>query len=243
MQNDNRPVGIIGAMDSEVRYLIGCLKESNTEKVYGMEFASGMLCGVPVVVTRCGIGKVNAARCTQYLIDRFNPCAVINTGIGGALAPGLKVGDAVIADGLVQHDFDVTALGYPKGYMCTGKDKDKPTVMVPDKGISAALMEAARRILEGKGVRVTEGLIATGDLFVADSGARAEIENTFGASVAEMEGGSIAQVAQAAGVPFAVLRVVSDTADGQAPTSFDKFEIETAQRSASVIEEFLRGLN
>lgn len=243
MPNDNRPVGIIGAMDSEVRYLIGCLTESNTEKIYGMEFAWGKLCGVPVVVTKCGIGKVNAARCTQYLIDRFNPRAVINTGIGGSVDPDLGVGDALIADGLVQHDFDVTALGYAKGYMCTGKDKDKPTLMIPDSGISAALTEAARRILGGKGVRVAQGKVATGDLFVADPGARTEIRNLFGASVAEMEGGSIAQVAQAAGVPFAVLRVVSDTADGHAPASFDKFEIETARRSASVIEEFLRGLN
>ena len=207
-----------------------------------MEFASGYLCDVPVVVTKCGVGKVNAARCTQYLIDTYKVAAVINTGIGGGLAPGLKVGDAVIADGLVQHDFDVTAFGYAKGYLWTGKDKNKPTIFKPDEKVSKALVEAAKRIFEGTGTEVRRGIVASGDLFVADGEAKKSIFEEFGASVAEMEGASIAHVASFANVPFAVLRVVSDTADGEAAASFDTFEKETAGRSASIIEEFLRSL-
>ena len=164
----NGPIGIIGAMDSEVRYLIGCLKECKITKIYGMEFAAGYLCDKPVVVTKCGVGKVNAARCTQYLIDTYKPSAVINTGIGGGIAPGLKVGDAVVADGLVQHDFDVTAFGYAKGYLWTGKDKDKPTVFRPDAKVSDALVKAAESILKGTGVGIHRGIVASGDLFVAD---------------------------------------------------------------------------
>ena len=238
----NGPIGIIGAMDSEVRYLIGCLKECRTEKIYGMEFASGYLCDKSVVVTKCGVGKVNAARCTQYLIDTYKVAAVINTGIGGGLAPGLKVGDAVVADGLVQHDFDVTAFGYAKGFLWTGKDKTKPTIFKPDEKVSLALVKAAESILEGTGVQVLRGIVASGDIFVAGSETKKSIRDYFGASVAEMEGASIAHVAAFANVPFAVLRVVSDTADGEAAESFDKFEEETTSRSASIIEEFLRRL-
>ncbi|MBR6347527.1 MAG: 5'-methylthioadenosine/adenosylhomocysteine nucleosidase [Spirochaetales bacterium] len=238
----NGPIGIIGAMDSEVRYLIGCLKECKITKIYGMEFAAGYLCDKPVVVTKCGVGKVNAARCTQYLIDTYKPSAVINTGIGGGIAPGLKVGDAVVADGLVQHDFDVTAFGYAKGYLWTGKDKDKPTVFRPDAKVSDALVKAAESILKGTGVGIHRGIVASGDLFVADPETKKSIRDYFGASVAEMEGASIAHVAAFADVPFAVLRVISDTADGQAASSFDSFEQETTKRSASVIEEFLRRL-
>lgn len=236
--NPEMKIGIIGAMDSEVAYLVDQIKNLVVTELYGYVFYSGTLSGRQVTVVKCGIGKVNAARGTQLLIDRFGPGAVLNTGIAGALDPALRIGDAVIATGLIQHDFDVTAFGHARGYLCTGVEHEKPTVFLPDKGLAQALTQAAKRILTDSDV--TEGIIATGDLFVADAEMRRGIHDEFNAAATEMEGAAIAQVASYAGVPFAVLRVVSDNADGNAAGYSDQFEAETAKRSAAIIEEFLK---
>ena len=189
------------------------------------------------MVVQCGIGKVNAARITQALIDRFDPCAVVNSGVAGGVGEGLRVGDIVIGAGLVQHDFDVTALGYAKGYLFEG-EKDRPTVFRSDPALIAALKSAAAGAAPDCGVR--EGVIASGDLFVAKAETKRELRERFGAVAAEMEGASVAQTAHYAGVPFVVLRVISDLADGTAPDSYDSFELETAARSAEVIRRFAK---
>jgi adenosylhomocysteine nucleosidase len=233
-------IGVIGAMDSEVSYLVDRLEGRKTTDIYGYSFHSGSLYGKQVTVMKCGIGKVNAARGTQLLIDRFSPDAIVNTGIAGALDPELNVGDAVIATGLVQHDFNVTAFGHVRGYICTGGDDRKPTSFAPDEKLIQMLRQAARRVLTGSSV--TEGVIATGDLFVADAKTRRGIRDEFSADAVEMEGAAIAQTASYSDVPFAVLRVVSDSADCEASESYDRFEAETAKRSAAIIEEFLKRL-
>jgi len=151
--NTNSKIGIIAAMDSEIEYLVNRLENKVETKISGYAFHSGMLCGKQVVILKSGIGKVNAARGTQLLIDRFSPDVILNTGIAGATSPDLHVGDAVIASGLVQHDFDVTAFGYAPGYLCTGADQDKPTVFLPDNNLSGTLSKAAGQILERAKVR------------------------------------------------------------------------------------------
>ena len=113
-------IGVIGAMDSELAALIAALTQPAQETVQGLVFRTGRLGAREVVLVRCGIGKVSAARCTQVLIDRFAPGAVINTGIAGGLASGLAVGDIVVADGLVQHDFDAAPIGFVRGCVCMG---------------------------------------------------------------------------------------------------------------------------
>ena len=120
MKPEHRLIGIIGAMDSELETLLAAMTEKKQETLYGLTFTTGTLDGCAVVLVKAGIGKVNAARCTQLLIDRFSPSAIVNTGIAGGLAPGLSVGDVVVAAGVLQHDFDVTAFGHAKGYLCTG---------------------------------------------------------------------------------------------------------------------------
>ena len=198
--SSKQPVGVIGAMDSELSSLVAALKGREDRTLHGLVFYTGTLEDSPVVLVKCGVGKVNAARTAQVLIDAFAPSALINTGIAGGVAPGLSVGDAVVADGLVQHDFDVTAFGHAKGYLCTGGDSSKPTVFVPEQKVQDSL---------------------------------------FHASAAEMEGGAIAQAAALSGVPFGVIRVISDLADGTAPSSFDQFEQETADRSAAIVKRTL----
>ena len=230
-------IGIIGAMESEVSRLTSLLKDSYTVGIYDLTFYTGTLGRRKAVIVKSGIGKVNAARCAQLLIDRFEPDAIINTGIAGGTDPSLSVGDIVIGTGLLQHDFDVTAFGHAKGYLCTGKNHDRPTVFPADEGLADALESAAAERFPQR--RVKRGIIATGDLFVADSGKKRELWEVFGASAAEMEGAAIAQTAFFAGIPFAVLRVVSDQADGKAARSFEEFEEETAGLSSDVIESLL----
>ena len=229
--------GIIGAMESEVRHLTSLLQNAETIGIADLTFFTGRIHEKKVVIVKSGIGKVNAARCTQLLIDRFQPDAIINTGIAGGLDPALCVGDVVIGTGLLQHDFDVSAFGHAKGYLCTGAEDDRPTVFSPDKQLVEALAAAAMEHVPAE--RVKRGQIATGDLFVSDKGKKQELWDDFGASAAEMEGAAIAQTAFYGQVPFAVLRVISDQADGKASESFSTFEEETAALSSAVIKSFL----
>lgn len=242
-------IGVIGAMDSETAQLIAHLEGSRKETFSGLDLYTGTMHGKEVTVVKCGIGKVNAARTAQLLIDRFSPDAIINTGIAGGTDPELSVGDTVVATGLVQHDFDLTGFGYTKGAM-SGFEKGRPTVFGCDERLTEALFTAAVRVsgetdesADPSGASddstIAKGLVATGDVFVYDTEIRRFIRDTFGAACTEMEGGAIAQVCALSGVPFAVLRVLSDTAGGEAAESFDAFEKKAADRSAAICETFI----
>lgn len=238
MPTDYTTIGIIGAMDSELSLLLASVKQHQQEDIYGLTFHTGILSGRQIVLVKAGIGKVNAARCTQLLIDHYHPNAIINTGIAGGLAPGLCVGDIVVADGLLQHDFDVTAFGHARGYLCTGGDDSVPTIFHTDKRLSDALAEAARVVLCKE--KVHTGLIATGDQFISGRESKAVIYDVFHASAAEMEGGAIAQVAALSDVPFTVIRAISDLADGTAAGVYDVFEQQAANHSAATVKQTLR---
>ena len=230
-------IGVIGAMDSELAALIAALAQPARETVQGLTFHTGLLSGRPVVLVRCGIGKVSAARCTQVLIDRFAPAAVINTGIAGGLGAGLAVGDIVVADGLVQHDFDAAPIGFVRGCLCMG-DPGAPTVFTPDEPLSALLARTAGNAAGAQ--RVHRGLIATGDRFISGAAEKAAIRSAFpSAMAAEMEGGAVAQAASMSGVPFAVVRAISDLADGTAAASFEQFEQHAADISARAVMQAL----
>ena len=236
---NNKTFGVIGAMESEVAQLRAALSNTETKEYSGLTFYSGSLGENRVVLVKSGIGKVNAARCTQILIDRYAPDCVINTGIAGGIGEGLAVADVVIGTELVQHDFDVRAFGYARGNLCEPSHRDTPTVFRSDESLIEAFRAAASSLLDPK--RVKTGRIATGDLFVASAEAKSDIAGAFGAVAAEMEGGAIAQVAALAGVPFIVLRAISDLADGSSPASFDTFEQETADLSASILRKLIAG--
>lgn len=226
------PIGFICAMDVEAARLIDALEEPATVSVAGIDYHTGRLNGKRAVVVRCGIGKVNAARCTQALIDRFAPGAVINSGIAGGVGEGLRVGDIVIGAKLVEHDFDLSPLGYAKGNICEG-DKNEPTYLSSDETLVAAIRAAAAAAAPDRAVH--DGVIASGDRFVADRETKTELRARFNAMAAEMEGAALAHTAFYAGVPFAVVRVISDLADGGAPASYTDFETETANMSANVM--------
>lgn len=230
--------GVIGAMDSEVAHLFGAMNDRTAESVADLTFYRGIIGSNEVIVVRCGVGKVNAARCAQMLIDRYAPDYVINTGIAGGVGEGLRVGDVVVGSELVQHDFDISRFGYARGYISGVGDGKSPSVFRSDKTLTDAFLRIVYTFLPKD--RVHSGRIATGDRFIADAETKLTLKNDFSAIAAEMEGCAIAQTAAANGVPFIVVRAISDLADGSASESFETFERETADLSARVIEACVR---
>ena len=221
-------IGIIGAMTAETEGLFGALENASWETVSGMRVGRGTLDGKTVVVTTSGIGKVFAAMAAEMLLLRYGVSALLNTGVAGGLAPDLAVCDAVVATDVVQHDMNTTALGEPRGFI-SGLEMIKiPT----DPHLSDALCDAAA----AEGIHTVRGTIASGDLFVADKKVKKDIRSRFGAIACEMEGGAVGQVACVAGVPFAVLRTISDGGDGM---EYDIFMQIAAERSVAVTRRFL----
>ena len=231
-------VGIICAMDSEISGLISSIQNIETVTIADLVFHVGEVSDKIITIVKCGVGKVNAARCTQLLIDRFQPDLIINSGIAGGIDPELSVGDIVIAAEFIQHDFDVTAFGHAKGYLCTGECDDRPTVFRSDERLVSLLEETVRRA--DTKTALYKGRIATGDLFVSDSSMKQRIYREFHAAAVEMEGAAIAQTAAYSKTPFVAIRVISDQADGSAAESFEIFEKKTAELSSAVIVSFLK---
>ena len=229
--------GIIGAMDLEVDTLVKDLQDKKEEKKFGLTFFLGKLKKYEVVIVKCGVGKVNAGRTTQVLISEYSPKYIINTGIGGGLYNQLKIGDIVISTDLIQHDFDVTFLGYAKGYMCTGENNKEPTKYLADKELS----EKIKKVLEKVGGNRTVffGRVLTGDAFIASKEKREELIKDFDGYCCEMEGAAIAQVASLNKVPFTVIRVISDLPSGKGPEDYNSFESEAAKLSSLALETFL----
>ncbi len=232
--------GIIGAMDSEIALLTSEMTGVQTHTAVGLTFYVGTLCGKQAVVVKCGVGKVNAAACAQMLIDRYEVDAVINVGVAGGVSSKLQVLDVVVGTSLVQHDFDLRPFGYVKGFLGRdyGEETDKPTCFEADKALVSRAVKAANDILKGEHA-CYEGVIASGDEFVASSERRVAIASEFDALASEMEGAAIAQVASQNDVPFLVLRIISDLADGSAPVSFETVVQFAADKAAAIIVHML----
>lgn len=195
-------VGIIGAMKVETDGIIALLSEKKEETVSGITFVSGLLGGTAVVVARSGVGKVFAAMCAQTMILRYSPSCIVNVGVAGTLRNDLHVCDLVIADKVMQYDMDTSAIGDIKG-MVSGVEM----IYFPcEERLEKKFFDAAAQM----GVRAVSGTVASGDQFLADPVKKQEIASEFGASACEMEGGAIGQVCYVNGVPFGVLRFISD---------------------------------
>lgn len=231
----NKTVGIICAMELELQGLLDIVEMESTMEKSDATFYKGRIGDTGVVLVQCGIGKVSAAICTQMLIDFYNPDVIINSGVAGALSKEVTVGDIVIATAAVQHDFDSTAFGDPKG---TLELFGKKLIEIPaDEEISAQLFEAAKKLDDTRAFR---GIIATGDKFVADSEERLSIGKEFSALACEMEGGAMAQVCYRARVPFAILRSISDDIGHNTTVDFNEFKIMAAKKTIDVLSEVLK---
>ena len=211
-------LGIIGAMDVEVKKLREMMEDPEIQTVAGMTFYQGTIKGKAVVVVRSGIGKVNAAVCTQILIDDFDAEVVINTGIAGSLNADINIGDLVISTDLVHHDMNAVAFGYPVGQI----PQMETFSFKSDEALRKLAVQACRDV--NPDIEVFEGRIASGDQFVADQGVKDEIVKQFDAYAVEMEGAAIAQAAYLNNVPFLVVRAISDKADGSAEVDYPTFE-------------------
>lgn len=229
-------IGIIGAMEEEVKALADMMSNVEAATVAGMVFKKGLLKGREAVVVRSGIGKVNAAVCTQILADKYGVDCVINTGVAGSLKNEINIGDVVVSSDAVQHDMDATGFGYEKGVI----PRMPVSVFVADrKLIDAAKAACAEAVPE---IGVFEGRVVSGDQFVTDKETKNRISDTFHAYCTEMEGAAIAQAAYLNNIPFLVIRAISDKADDSASMDYSEFERKAIEHSVLLMENLVQRL-
>lgn len=226
-------VGIIGAMDEEVMTLKEKMEIKEVRSIASLEFYIGTLKKTSVVVVMGGIGKVNAAMCTQVMIDCFHVDAIINTGVAGALSDELEIGDVVISSDMVQHDIDATAFGYAIGQI--------PRMNVFSFKADEHLISIAERGTDvlPRSTNVYVKRIVSGDMFVAGQEKKQWLIDKFDGFCTEMEGAAIAQVAHVNKTPFVIIRSISDKADDSAEMNFDEFVTLAANNSCKMIEKML----
>lgn len=230
--------GIIGAMESEVRQLCEGLTNKEIVEYAGLSFSTGLLMGRDVVIVKSGIGKVNAALCTQTLILKFGVTKIINTGIAGAFAKGLEVFDFVVSTAALYHDFDTTAFGYKKGQV-----PGLPERFEADQGLADAALSAFEKTEFAKKHKVIKGLVASGDQFISDSAAKRVIQADFEPACVEMEGTAIAQACYLNKVPFVIVRCMSDMADESVEQTYAFNEDICADASACLVIKMLEELS
>jgi len=230
-------IGIIGAMEEEVEQLKGNMAVASVVRKASMAFFEGALCGREAVVVKSGIGKVNAAVCTQILADVFRVDCIINTGIAGALGAEIRIGDIVVSTDAVQHDMDARAFGYPPGQI-----PRMDTLAFPaDHALSALTAAVCRKV--NPEIRVFQGRIVSGDRFIADQAVKRKIIDTFGGLCVEMEGAAIAQTAYLNRIPYVIIRAISDQADASAAADYPAFEKEAIKHCVNLTSALLARLD
>ncbi len=224
-------LGIIGAMEQEVAKLKELMEEAKIVEKAGFQFYEGKLSGCDAVVVQAGIGKVNAARCTQALIDLFPVTAVVNTGVAGSLDAKIDIGDIVLSTDAVEHDMDVSPLGY-----AVGQTPGVDVLAYPaDEKLRALAKECCEKV--NPDIKVFEGRVASGDQFISAKEKKEWIISNFGGSCAEMEGASIAHVAYLNQVPYLVVRAISDKADDSADMDYPTFEAQAIVHTVNLMTE------
>ncbi len=224
-------IGIIGAMSVETDKLTSLMTDVVRETAAGCEFFKGKLFETDAVIAVSGVGKVNAAICTQTMILKYSPTLIINSGVAGGLEPTLNVCDVVVARDVVQHDMDTSPLGDPVGFI-SGLD----IINIPcDEQMSCMLCDAVAE----NGIRCMYGTVASGDVFVADRKKKTELASRFNAFACEMEGAAIGHVCFKNDIPFCVIRSISDNADDSSPVSYPEFVRLAADNLIKVLTTFI----
>lgn len=226
-------IAIMGAMPEEIAPLLERVGEYTSNEYAGNTYYEASYKGHSLVIAYSKIGKVFSTLTASTMLQKFGAEVLLFSGVAGAINPELKIGDLIAATKLCQHDLDITAFGHPYGYVPEGKQFIEA---------DAELVSKAKEVASEMGVKLMEGTIATGDQFVADPVRNRWIGETFNADALEMEGASVACVCDAMGVPFFILRSISDAADMDASFSFDAFLISSAQESANFIIKMVEKL-
>ncbi len=227
-------IGIIVAMEEELEAVLNIMNNIEQKEIYGISVQIGKIEQKEIAVVKSGVGKVNAARVTQILIDKLNVKSIINLGSAGALSPLLNIGDIVIGEKLIQHDFDITAFDHDKGYITGVGDYIYSDIELIEK------FKKAANNLKEKDYKIKTGIIATGDIFCTDIEMKNKIYSKFDADCVEMEGAAIAQVCYLDNIPFIVIRSISDSPNGNNEIDFDKFVELASKRCANILREFLK---
>ena len=231
-----KTIGIIGAMEAEVASLKEDAKAMKEATYAGMDFCVGELYGKKVVIVQCGMGKVNAGICAHTLINLFGCDYVINTGVSGSLDPRLQIGDIVVSTDAVQHDFDVSPIGFALGEIpYTGL-----YAFPADERLRALAVEAVKEVSPDVGVY--QGRVCSGDQFISTREQKQAIIAHFGGLCCEMEGAAVAQACYLSSVPFVVVRAVSDDPEGKGPADFGIFAAEVAKVSGAAIKAMVAKL-
>ena len=225
-----KKIGIIGAMDLEVDALKAAMTNVTVTTVAKMDFYEGTLNGAAAVVVRCGIGKVNAALCVQILADRFAVTHVINTGIAGSLNAELDIGDILISKDVSHHDVDVRIFGYRLGEVPQLGLREFPA----DEHMAQLALQVCAEV--NPSIHAKIGRVVSGDQFISDSAVKEHLIREFAGDCAEMEGASIAQGAWLNGLPFLIIRAISDKADNSAEMDYPTFERAAARHSANLVQ-------
>ena len=226
-------IGIVVAMQEEREAIEKILENVEVEQVCNLRIIKGEIKNKECILVECGVGKVNAARATQVIIDKFEVDTIINVGVAGAVNPMLEIGDIVIGKYVLQHDFDITAFGHSKGYITGVGDRINCTDKY-NKQVEKIIDESIE-----KNYQVKLGIVATGDIFCTDIDMKNKIQAKFDADVVDMECAAIGQVAYLNDIPFAVIRSVSDTPNGENAKTFDENLKLASKRSADILEEML----
>lgn len=227
-------LGIIGAMDEEVAKIKERLENVEIQTFGGMDFYKGNFEGKSVVVVRSGIGKVNAAVCAQILADRYQVSGIVNTGIAGSLMAKIDIGDIVLSTDALQHDMDATNFGYPAGQIPRMDVLSFPA----DPKLLALAKECCGRV--NPEIHTYEGRVVSGDQFISDQKKKDWLIETFHGYCTEMEGAAIAQAAYLNGIPFLIIRAISDKADNSANVDYPTFEAQAIIHSVNLMLEMIR---
>lgn len=237
-------IGIVVAMEEEKNAVQKLMKDIELEECYELDFYKGKIQGKKCVLVQSGVGKVNAARTTQILIDKYKVNRVINVGAAASINPMLNIGDVLIGKYVVQHDFDITAFGHSKGYI-TGVGNNVRCdsdflYKVEEKLEEEKKFSKKDNDEKKKDYNVKIGIVATGDVFCSEVDMRDEIRGTFNADAVDMECGAIGQVCYLDNIPFIVIRGISDTPDGNNAGTFDKNLELASKRCSEVLNDILQ---
>lgn len=227
-------LGIIGAMDEEVAKIKEQMENVKVMSKAAMDFYEGTLGGKDVVVVRSGIGKVNAAMCTQILVDNYQVDAVVNTGIAGSLNANIDIGDIVLSVDTIEHDMDAVAFGYPLGQI---PRMDTLAFKADDK-LRALVKKVCQEVVPE--ISVFEGRVVSGDQFISDKKKKDWLVENFDGYCTEMEGAAIAHAAYLNKTPYLVIRAISDKADDSASMDYPTFEAQAIDHSVKLLLELCK---
>ena len=226
-------IGIIGAMEEEVQELIADLAFAEKMTVASMDFYKGTLYGKDCVIVKSGVGKVNAALCTQILADFYKPEALINTGVAGSLDAQINIGDMVVSEDAVQHDMDTSAVGDPVGQV----PRMDVLAFPADPVLVKKAVEANQKA--NPDIQTFTGRVASGDQFISGGEKKKQIQENFHARSAEIEGAAIAHGAYLNKIPYVILRAISDKADGSVQVDYPTFEKQAIVHCVRLLRELI----